>query len=199
MLAEIADWDRRVLWRVYNLRHPRLTKFFKGISYVASLQFWAAITLLVFIPAEFVHGFFPVYASIAHFIFLFCKNILTTFLVSTSIMLPIKYVIYRLRPFQKYVDVTRREQYVKDPSFPSGHCVQWILFGWVVSSFLLGEWFMLLFVLTVPLIMLARIHLGSHFPSDTIAGVGLGAILILVVSLSIPYFNAWYNWIGDLF
>ncbi len=199
MFAEIAEWDRRVLWRVYNINKPRITKFFKGISHVASLQFWAAITLLVFIPAEIIHGFFPIYASIAHFIFLFCKNVLTTFAVFTFVMLPIRYLVHRQRPFQKFVDIIRREHYVKDPSFPSGHCAQWIVFGWVVSNYLLGQWFLLLFVLTMPLIMLARIHLGSHFPSDTIAGVVLGAILVLAVSLAIPYFTAWFTWIGDLF
>ncbi len=199
MIAKIADWDRRVLWRVYNLHNPLVTKFFKGVSHVGSLPFWAVITLLVFIPAEVVHEFIPAYAGIAHFIFLYCKNILTTFLVSTAIMLPIKYAVYRQRPFQKYSDVARREHYIKDPSFPSGHCVQWILFGWVASTFLIGQWFMLLVLVTVPLIMLARIHLGAHFPSDTIAGIALGVIIIQLVSLCAPYFNVWYNWIGNLF
>ncbi len=188
-----------MLWRVYNWHHSLLTKFFKGISHFASLQFWAVFTLLVFIPAEIVHALLPTYASIAHFIFLFCKNVLTSFFVTTLLMLPIKYAIYRQRPFQKYGDVARREHYVKDPSFPSGHCAQWILFGWVASAYLVGQWLMLLILVTLPLIMLARIHLGSHFPSDTIAGVAIGAVLIPLVWLCVPYFNVWYSWIGNCF
>ncbi len=188
-----------MLWRVYNWHHAIVTKFSKGISFVASLQCWALISFLLFIPAEIIHAFLPAYACIAHFIFLFCKNVLTTFAVFTFVMLPTRYAVQRQRPFQKFVDIIRREHYVKDPSFPSGHCAQWIVFGWVVSTYLLGQWFMLLVWMTVPLIMLARIHLGSHFPADTIVGVALGGVLILLVMFCIPYFNAWYKWIGDSF
>lgn len=201
MLERIAEWDRRVISRVYNWHHPLITRFFQGVSSMGSTVFWGAIGLLCYIPAEFWNWnplAFPTYQALAQVLILFCHNLLTAFLVSGLVMLPLKYVVYRPRPFQKYADISSRDFYVKDPSFPSGHCAQWVFYGWVASTFLLGQWYLILTVAILPLIMLSRMHLGCHFLSDTIAGAALGVVLIPLIALCLSAFNTWYTWFFHL-
>jgi membrane-associated phospholipid phosphatase len=60
--------------------------------------------------------------------------------------------------------------------------------------YLLGNWYLILVFASLPLIMISRIYLGSHFPSDTILGAAIGVGIIFLLMLVIPYFNAWYSW-----
>ncbi|OLS13105.1 MAG: PAP2 family protein [Promethearchaeota archaeon CR_4] len=141
---------------------------------------------------------FPIYHELARTLLYFCAQLFTAFLVSGSVLIPLKYVIYRQRPHQKYVDISSRDYYVTDPSFPSGHCAQWIFYSWVMATTLGGGWYLILFIAILPLIMFSRIHLGSHFPSDTLLGVVLGVGIIGIILLLAPMFDLWYVWVRDL-
>ncbi len=194
MRAKIADWDRRVVLRIYNIENVHLTRFFKIVSHVGSTPFWVIIGLAAYIPGMILYLWVPESRGLATMLINFCAQLFTAFFVSGCVLIPIKYAIYRQRPHQKYLDIPSRDYYVTDPSFPSGHCAQWILYGWVASMYLVGPWYMYLVVATLPLIILSRIHLGSHFASDTLMGALLGVIIIGLLVLITPMFNTWYTW-----
>jgi membrane-associated phospholipid phosphatase len=197
--AKIADWDRRVLLRIYNIQNVYLTRLFKIVSHIGSTPFWVAVGLVAFIPGLIFHVAFPAYLDLGDFLIHFCAQLFTAFIVSGSVLIPAKYVIYRQRPHQKFRDIPSRDYYVTDPSMPSGHCAQWILYGWVVSVYLLGNWYMILVLATLPLIIVSRIYLGSHFPSDTLVGVFLGVVIVGILLLVTPLFEAWYTWGTETF
>ena len=194
MRAKIVEWDRRVVWRVYRIQNAYITRFLKIVSHVGSTPFWILVGLGCYIPGLILWFGFPIYRDLASTLLNFCSQLFTAFFISGCVLIPIKYSVYRQRPYQKYGDILSRDYYVTDPSFPSGHCAQWILYGWVAAVYLVGDWYIYLVVATLPLIMLSRIHLGCHFPSDTLVGAVLGALIIGLVDLLTPMFNAWFSW-----
>jgi len=190
----ISDWDRRGLVWIYGIRHPLATKFFQIVSHIGSTPFWVVVGLICYVPSIVFFLFFPALQNLAQFLLTFCTNLFAAFLVSGFILIPLKYAIYRQRPYMRYGDIPSRDIYVVDPSFPSGHCAQWVFYGWVASVYLLGNWYLILVAASLPLIMLSRIYLGSHFPSDTIAGAAIGVGIIFLLMLLIPFFSTWIVW-----
>ncbi len=194
MFTKIADWDRRVVWRFYNIQNVHATRFLKIVSHVGSTPFWVIVGLAAFIPGFTFSYLVPAYADWGAYLISFTTHLFTSFFVSGSVLIPIKYAVYRQRPYMKFVDIPSRDFHVVDPSFPSGHSAQWLFYGWVAATYLVGPWYFYLVIATLPLIMFSRIHLGSHFPSDTLVGAALGIGIIGLTMLFTPAFDAWYGW-----
>jgi len=68
-------------------------------------------------------------------------------------------------------------------SFPSGH-VYWTMICVSIICFQYGMIAVLLFGWMIPTMMYLRPHLGVHYPSDAIAGLILGGIIVAVTLLS---------------
>jgi undecaprenyl-diphosphatase len=91
-------------------------------------------------------------------------------LILALIVLVVKFSIKRKRPEGDWGAMYRSS----DPhSFPSGHAARTLAlavlaFGWGPA------WFGFLLVIWAPLVSLARIAMRLHFPSDVLAGAGLG-------------------------
>ncbi len=194
MIAQIADWDRRALVRIYKIQNVHFTRLFKIVSWVGSTPFWVIVGLACFIPGILFESAFPAYADTGAYLLNFTTHLFTAFFVSGSVLIPIKYAIYRQRPYMKFLDIPSRDYHVVDPSFPSGHVAQWLFYGFIASNWLVGDWYMILVFATLPLIMLSRIHLGSHFPSDTLVGALMGIVIIGLTIIFTPAFDAWYGW-----
>lgn len=98
-------------------------------------------------------------------------------LVTAVIVMAIKFTVRRSRPEGEWGQIYRST----DPhSFPSGHAARSMMLA--VMALGLGPlWFGLLLLTWAPMVSLARVMLGVHYPSDVIAGMGLGAILGVVV------------------
>lgn len=88
----------------------------------------------------------------------------------------------RLRPYQRHHRVVQHASVLDYFSFPSGHTQQAVAFT-IVVVFHFPElgWFL---VPVTALISLSRLVLGLHYPTDVLAGVGIGsAIAVAVLSL----------------
>ena len=114
--------------------------------------------------------------------------------VSILITLILKGVVHRPRPLADLVHVTAP---LTDPSFPSGHVVQY--------ATLFGFTFFLVYVLarpsvqrTILLVLLAlpialvgpsRLYLGQHWLSDVLGGYAVATLLL------VPYCWAYTRWL----
>jgi len=98
-------------------------------------------------------------------------------LVTAIVVMVIKFTVRRSRPEGDWGQIYRST----DPhSFPSGHAARSMMLA--VMALGLGPlWFGLLLLAWAPMVSLARVMLGVHYPSDVIAGMGLGALLGVIV------------------
>lgn len=91
---------------------------------------------------------------------------------STLAVAIFKKVLPRKRPYLKLSNVLTAGALWKDASFPSGHTTAAFAKATVFAAAWPG-WGTLVFLLALA-IAFSRIYLGQHYPSDTVAGAGLG-------------------------
>jgi len=86
----------------------------------------------------------------------------------------LKYLIGRVRPFVLY-DYIEKLTGGESPSFPSGHTSEaFAMAGAVFLLFSSQKRFKILVFLWAFMVAYSRMSLGVHFPSDVLAGIGLG-------------------------
>ena len=98
-------------------------------------------------------------------------------LVTAIVVMVIKFTVRRSRPEGEWGQIYRST----DPhSFPSGHAARSMMLA--VMALGLGPlWLGLLLLAWAPLVSLARVMLGVHYPSDVIAGMVLGALMGVLI------------------
>jgi undecaprenyl-diphosphatase len=98
-------------------------------------------------------------------------------LVTALVVMAIKFTVRRSRPEGEWGQIYRST----DPhSFPSGHAARSMMLA-VMALGMGPVWFGLVLLAWAPLVSLARVMLGVHYPSDVLAGMVLGAVLGIVV------------------
>jgi undecaprenyl-diphosphatase len=112
---------------------------------------------------------------------------------ASLVVLVLKSVVHRARPSADLVGVLTP---LSDPSFPSGHVVQYTtLFG--VTFFLVYVLApqsrlrtVALILLTIPIVLvgLSRLYLGQHWLSDVLGGYAVSVLLL------VPYCWAYARW-----
>jgi undecaprenyl-diphosphatase len=97
--------------------------------------------------------------------------------VTALIVMIIKFSVRRSRPEGEWGRIYRRT----DPhSFPSGHATRSAMLA-VVGLGLGPLWLGLTLVVWAPLVGIARIAMGVHYPTDVLAGMLLGIVIGLVI------------------
>jgi len=74
------------------------------------------------------------------------------------------------------------DAYRRDPSFPSGHALCAAAVGLSLVAQTASVWGRAVLVSLVVLIPLARLYLGVHYPTDVLAGSGLGVLVCLLAT-----------------
>jgi undecaprenyl-diphosphatase len=98
-------------------------------------------------------------------------------LVTAVVVMVIKFTVRRRRPQGEWGRIYRST----DPhSFPSGHAARSTMLA-VIALGLGPLWMGLSLLIWAPLVGLARIILGVHYPSDVLAGMVLGIIMGVLV------------------
>jgi undecaprenyl-diphosphatase len=97
--------------------------------------------------------------------------------LTAAVVFVIKLSVRRSRPQGEWGKIYRNT----DPhSFPSGHAARAMMLA-VMALGLGPTWLGLALLLWAPLVGMARVALGVHYPSDVAAGMVVGTILGLIV------------------
>jgi len=175
LLAKIDNWDQKIILRWNGIGG----KFFTNILKIFS--FFGRETIWIFL--------------ITYFLFIWYDPLLfsyfsSTFLIGLILILTIKQMVSRTRPFEKFGEekilVLGRKP--SSRSFPSWHS-----YNVVSQGLLIGLYFLKSPVITIIALLLAilisfsRIQLGVHYPSDVIFGYLFGILgFILSIFLVAP-------------
>lgn len=89
----------------------------------------------------------------------------------------LKNLISRPRPFGIIEGVNERELLVSGFGFPSGHTTMAAVLSLTLAFHLKGKWRLLPFA-WIPLVGLSRIYLGVHSPLDVVGGLALGTAVV---------------------
>ncbi|MDV3805201.1 hypothetical protein CMU35_08585 [Elizabethkingia anophelis] len=106
-------------------------------------------------------------------------RLICMFSVVIPIVLSLKYVVLRTRPFDLYTDIMNLSG-ANTPSFPSGHTVIafTLAFGFFFSHVQrLYNWLILGWAIIVAY---SRLALGAHFPSDVLTSIAIALMTALV-------------------
>ena len=93
----------------------------------------------------------------------------------------LKQYLVRERPCTVLSDIVRGTAPLDRYSFPSGHTLHAVSFAiLIVGAFPQLAWLCIPFAV---LVALSRVVLGLHYPSDVVAGAGIGAVLATTVKM----------------
>lgn len=96
--------------------------------------------------------------------------------ITAAAVTALKFIIRRRRPEGEWGAIYRKA----DPhSFPSGHAARAALIAVLIAGWGPG-WLVPWVVLWAPLMPIARVTMGLHYLSDTLAGAALGAVAAAV-------------------
>jgi len=176
VLEQIQDWDERWVCIINNHKFGGvLHNIFLYFTHIGSVIPWIVACLILFL----LH-----------------QNILAAILGSGLIefgviQFLIKFVIHRERPYKnvKIKDqIEKRDFLIRNggPSFPSGHCANFILSSLVLVYYFNNPYLLIFTIAGTLFVGYGRLYLGSHYPTDLIGGVLFGIALYFLVLLSIP-------------
>ena len=141
---------------------PGLNPLMRGVSRLGDGVFWYA--LLLVLPV--LYG-----AAAVRPVLLMAASGLAGLLIYKAL----KRTLVRERPFIRHAGITLAGAPLDRYSFPSGHTLHAVCFTWqAVAHFPQLAW---LLVPMTTLIAASRVVLGLHYPSDVLAGAGIGALL----------------------
>ena len=172
-IRKIDHWDQRILTRYNGFGGKLFTKLLRNLSFLGEETVWC------FLIAFFLFVWYdPIFLS----------NIGFAYLFGLIVVVIIKTVIRRDRPFKKLNNI---EVYARKPfsrSFPSWHTYNIVSQGLTIGFLSNSIYIIMFFLVIIGLVSFSRIQLGVHYPSDVIIGFILGIIgFLLTVFLISPF------------
>ncbi|MDC0358051.1 phosphatase PAP2 family protein [Oligoflexia bacterium] len=163
----LSDWDASILNTLATgvfAEKRALGKILKAFSFLAKGIVCYPLYVVAFI-------FWPAWSDLV-------GQVVIADLCGLLLLIPLRYIVRRPRPPQ------RREHHYMVPwnnySFPSGHAVR----AFAIATTLVciaAIWGTILAALAT-VIAFSRITLARHYPSDVLAGVGIGIVAGLAAS-----------------
>ncbi len=152
-----------LLW-LQSLATTWLDYVFGGITYLGSEYFYLAALCLLYWCVD-VRG---------------TLRLFVVFLSSVYLSGAVKEIVAAPRPFQAYPELIRPRfvETAPDPSFPSAHAMDAVVFWGYLGMVLRRRWLYIVAVVVVLLIALSRLYLGLHWPLDVLGGLVLGLLLL---------------------
>lgn len=172
LISSITHWDLICFSGIFKLtKHRVFTRLMVGVTRSGDGYLYplAGVATAVWAPGRLKP--FLLSAAVA-------------FAIDLSAYRLIKNSVKRNRPFQVIEGIAQRVVPPDHFSFPSGHTAAAFLMAGLIGHvfpFLTGPLY-----LWASLVGFSRVYLGVHYPSDVVAGIGLGS-LSTAVGLAIAY------------
>ena len=177
---DITSIDKEILMFIQtNIRCNFLTPIMKAITYLGnSGLIWIIITLLLLMFKKTRKiGILSAIALIEDL--LICNVFL-------------KQIIKRMRPYDRYSDLTRIIAKQPDYSFPSGHSAA--AFASAMVIFKNGDKKMGIPALALAILISAsRLYVGVHYPSDVIGGIIIGMVCSYLAEFTLKGIQKLFN------
>ncbi|MFX0028101.1 MAG: phosphatase PAP2 family protein [Candidatus Hermodarchaeota archaeon] len=168
----VDKWDQKIIIKYNGKGGKFLTYILKFAS------FFGRETLWIFLIAFFLFIWYDPFLI---------SNLGAIFLIGLVIIVTLKRVVNRTRPFDRLDNdkIIVLEKKPSSKSFPSWHSYNIVAYGLLIGFFLLKSPLLtgLMLILAV-IVSFSRIQLGVHYPSDVIFGFFIG-ILGFSVSVTI--------------
>jgi len=170
-ITKIDKWDQKVILKYNGIGKKPVTIILKLFSFFGRETPW--ILIIAF------------YLTIWYDPFLL-SYFLATFLTGLILILIIKKVVNRPRPFERNPKIFVFGHKPTSKSFPSWHSYNIFSQGLLIGTFFCkSPVITLLFFLFSVLISFSRVQLGVHYPSDVIFGTIFGGLGFLIAVLLI--------------
>ena len=167
-LEEGFAWDESVMLAVHSLSRPWLDTLFTAITHTADI--WILIPLAITVVVLWRRSEKTTAALVV-------TSLAAGFILST--LFKVQYA--RPRP-DVFPPLVVEHSY----SFPSGHTMAAVSFYGLLAILLWQRGHRLLAVvaaLWVLLVAFSRVYLGAHYPSDVLASLALGIILLFMIMI----------------
>lgn len=164
-LRSLRNWDLRACERLNRAaRHRVPLAFFRAVSWLGDGLFWYSLMLGLLLA----HG---ADAGLA------VLHMVAAGLACTLIYRALKKGTLRPRPYEVHAHIAAGAVPLDRFSFPSGHTLHAVAFSIVACAYF--PYLAPVLAAATALTALSRVVLGLHYPSDVIAGAGLGAAIAL--------------------
>ncbi|MEJ2277691.1 MAG: phosphatase PAP2 family protein [Candidatus Lokiarchaeota archaeon] len=185
LFSKILELDKTLIIKYNGAGGRFFTIFLKIISFLGRETIW-----LIFISFFIFIWYNPLLA--AHFG--------AVFLFGLIIIVPIKELVNRIRPYDELIQVNNLEHKPTSSSFPSWHAYNITSQGLIIG-FLSGSPILIILMLVIVLIVsFSRIQLGVHYPTDVLVGGILGIIgFIFTIYFFAPLIVFLLNYFDNIF
>ncbi|MFX1345513.1 MAG: phosphatase PAP2 family protein [Promethearchaeota archaeon] len=175
---KIDEWDKKIIIKYNGIGG-------KPVIYILKfLSFFGRETLWIFLIAFYLFVWYDPFLL---------ANLSAIFLTGLILIVAIKQIVNRSRPFDKLEkeELTIFEKKPSSKSFPSWHSYNIVAYGLLIGLFFLKSPIMtILMQILAIIISFSRIQLGVHYPSDVIFGYIIGIVgFLLSVLFVAPIFE----------
>jgi len=169
MFEKIVQFDKKITIRLNRYKNKSITFIIKFFAFFGQEPVWLGV--LVF----YLFIWYDPYVLI-----ILGGNLLA----GTYIILPLKNLIRRKRPFQQLEEIVFLDIPQLSSSFPSWHCYNVTSMCCAILTFTKSWIIVPILVIFSFLVCYSRIYLGSHYFFDVIFGIILGFIGFLISTLT---------------
>lgn len=172
LLQRMSDVEIPLCLLFNRINHRRLvSRVFAVTSRLGDGIFWYVLMLSL----PLIYGWEGLRVSL---------HMMVVGLVALPIYKLLKCTTVRDRPFTRHVKILQNVPPLDQFSFPSGHTMHAVGLTIVLLAYY-PAWWVLVIPFTI-MVALSRLVLGLHYPSDVLAGAGIGS-MIAMFSLSLVF------------
>lgn len=164
MIETLYEWDcQTLLWIQEHIRCDFLTPVMKFFTYLGNGGMFAIALALILLILPKTRRDGLVCA---------CSLLVNALIVNVAL----KNIIDRIRPYERIQDLKLLIGVQSDSSFPSGHSAACFSVA-VVLLIRVDKKLSIPVLLVSTVIAFSRLYVGVHYPSDVLAGIGVGTLV----------------------
>jgi membrane-associated phospholipid phosphatase len=161
-LVAVWEWGIEIVRTLQEIGAPPVTGFLTAITFLGDEEFYMVGLPLLLWSIDFALG----------------VRLALVLLPSVCVNLAVKELFGHPRPFDLDPSVKLRD--AKGFGLPSGHAQSAVVLWGMLAAEMHRTWTWVVAVALMILVGISRVYLGVHFPTDVLAGWGLGAAVLVL-------------------